>query len=94
MNRCIFCKGYDLCVTCCGDEQYNVLCNDCGAEGPIAADEKLAERLWDRTKDYVDYHEVIKIIEGFQPIKMGGYLNNHQKESNSRSRFLKPASRV
>ena len=74
MKRCIFCKGNDLCLTSCGDDQYSVLCNDCGAEGPIAVDEKEAERLWDRINDYIDYHDVIKILNDLHPVKMGGCI--------------------
>lgn len=78
MRPCPFCRvqdhitGLQLSVTSNGFEQFTVFCDKCGAEGPIGVDEKEAIRLWNQTNNLIDYHEVIKILEGLQPVKMGG----------------------
>jgi hypothetical protein len=45
-RACPFCKSEDLSTTSNGVEQYNVLCNGCGAEGPSGKDEEMAENHW------------------------------------------------
>jgi transcription elongation factor Elf1 len=45
-KACPFCKSMDLVTTSNGEEQYNVLCNGCGTEGPTGINEEDAENMW------------------------------------------------
>ena len=47
MYRCPFClKHRNLAMTSNGHEQHAVICDDCGAEGPVGKTEREAKRKW------------------------------------------------
>ena len=50
LKPCPFCGGKDdkcLVITSNGEENYWVMCNDCGAEGPTANEHKAIE-VWNK----------------------------------------------